>query len=119
VKIYGGGHQWPGINTLLGGAGTINMDFYSPQFIWDFLSTKSCASADSPLITNEISYSLNGTTLLISRVDSPTEVSVFNILGQRILFCSMAEPGSISMNGLPSGRYLIRINESLTSLFIP
>ena len=46
VKIYGGGHQWPGINTMLGGAGTINMDFYSPQFIWDFLSNKSCVAAD-------------------------------------------------------------------------
>ena len=119
VKIYGGGHQWPGINTLLGGAGTINMDFYSPQFIWDFLSTKSCASADSPLITHEISYSLLGTTLIINRVDTPTEVSVFNLLGQRILVRSLAEPDSISLIGLPTGRYLIRINESLTSVFIP
>jgi len=42
IKITGGGHQWPGISTLVGGAGTINMDFYSPQVIWDFLSGKSC-----------------------------------------------------------------------------
>ncbi len=45
IKITGGGHQWPGINTLVGGAGTINMDFYSPQVIWDFLSGKSCPSS--------------------------------------------------------------------------
>jgi polyhydroxybutyrate depolymerase len=44
IKINGGGHQWPGIQTLVGGAGTINFDFYSPQYIWDFLNGKSCPS---------------------------------------------------------------------------
>lgn len=42
IKVVGGGHQWPGIATLFGGLGTINMDFYSPQVIWDFLENKSC-----------------------------------------------------------------------------
>ena len=42
IKVIGGGHQWPGIQTLIGGLGTINMDFYSPQVIWDFLNGKSC-----------------------------------------------------------------------------
>ena len=42
IKVIGGGHQWPGIETLVGGLGTINMDFYSPQVIWDFLDGKSC-----------------------------------------------------------------------------
>jgi len=42
IKVVGGGHQWPGIETLIGGLGTINMDFYSPQVIWDFLNGKSC-----------------------------------------------------------------------------
>lgn len=45
IKIDGGGHQWPGIQTLVGGAGTINFDFYSPQVIWDFLKNKSCPSS--------------------------------------------------------------------------
>ena len=42
IRVDGGGHQWPGIQTLVGGAGIINMDFYSPQTIWDFLNGKSC-----------------------------------------------------------------------------
>lgn len=42
IRIDGGGHQWPGIQTLVGGAGVINMDFYSPEIIWNFLSGKSC-----------------------------------------------------------------------------
>ena len=41
IKVIGGGHQWPGIHSF-GGLGTINMDFYSPQVIWDFLENKSC-----------------------------------------------------------------------------
>ncbi len=119
VKIYGSGHQWPGINTLLGGAGTINMDFYAPQFIWDFLSTKSCAAADIPLITEDIAFFSNGKELVFSRVDTPTEVSVCNLLGQRILFRTLFEPGYISLSSLPTGRYFVRFNESLTSVFIP
>lgn len=59
IKITGGGHQWPGISTLIGGLGTINMDFYSPQIIWDFLSGLSCEplaeNADlSPQCTQEL-----------------------------------------------------------------
>lgn len=42
IKIIGGGHQWPGISTLIGGVGTINMDFYSPQTIWEFLDGREC-----------------------------------------------------------------------------
>lgn len=42
IKIIGAGHQWPGIPTLIGGLGNINMDFYSPEIIWDFLENKSC-----------------------------------------------------------------------------
>lgn len=42
IKVVGGGHQWPGILTIWGGVGQINMDFYSPQIIWDFLEGKEC-----------------------------------------------------------------------------
>lgn len=55
IKIIGGGHQWPGILTAIGGVGQINMDFYSPQTIWDFLEEKTCslAAVDSELILNK------------------------------------------------------------------
>lgn len=46
VKVLGGGHQWPGIETWNGGVGTINLDFYSPSFIWDFFKGKTCSSAE-------------------------------------------------------------------------
>lgn len=44
IKVVGGGHQWPGISTWNGGLGTINMDFYSPQVIWDFLASKNLSN---------------------------------------------------------------------------
>lgn len=55
IKVIGGGHQWPGILTVWGGVGQINMDFYSPQVIWDFLEGKSCSQSIgiTELITNE------------------------------------------------------------------
>ena len=118
VKIYGGGHQWPGINTLLGGAGTINMDFYAPQFIWDFLSTKSCQAAYVPAIT-PTSFSQIGLDLVFGEINKPTDIAVLNMLGQRMLFHTLSEPGHISLEGFPTGRYLVRVNESLHSVFIP
>lgn len=53
IKIIGGGHQWPGIVTLLGGLGTINMDFYSPQLIWEFLENKTCSETSSTIELKE------------------------------------------------------------------
>ena len=54
IKVVGGGHQWPGIETLFGGLGTINMDFYSPQVIWDFLEGKTCPETMVGLDENTI-----------------------------------------------------------------
>jgi len=42
ITVNGGGHQWPGLSTIVGGVGTINMDFNSPREIWSFLDGKSC-----------------------------------------------------------------------------
>ena len=64
IKITGGGHQWPGISTLIGGLGTINMDFYSPQIIWDFLEGLSCEG----ILENE-EISLDSERKLLKVVD--------------------------------------------------
>lgn len=54
IKVVGGGHQWPGISTFVGGVGTINMDFYSPQEIWDFLDGRECSdTADISELEND------------------------------------------------------------------
>lgn len=61
IKVTGGGHQWPGILTVWGGVGQINMDFYSPQIIWDFLEGKACTqlAGITELITNETKILIN------------------------------------------------------------
>jgi len=65
IKVVGGGHQWPGISTLVGGVGTINMDFYSPGVIWDFLEGKSC-----PQTVSMEDSELNTTKHLIKILDA-------------------------------------------------
>ena len=65
IKIIGGGHQWPGIPTLIGGLGNINMDFYSPEIIWEFLNGKSCPE----LINNVLETQLKKEKKIIKIVD--------------------------------------------------
>jgi len=119
VKIYGGGHQWPGINTVVGGAGTINMDFYSPQFIWDFLSTKSCGASTLPQRFDGSTVYFNGAELVIENLSNPTNVVVVNLLGQSIFSRFVEQDISIPTLVRPSGRYIVRINHSHTSFVIP
>lgn len=119
VKIYGGGHQWPGINTLLGGAGTINMDFYSPQFIWNFVSSKSCPTASVPFLNDDVQISFDGSTLFISGLKPFSNVGVYNLIGQAVFQEEISEQGSISTSNWPAGRYFIRVNEFHCSIVIP
>ena len=65
IKINGGGHQWPGIPTLIGGLGNINMDFYSPEIIWEFLDGKSCPE----LINNVLEVELKKEKKIIKIID--------------------------------------------------
>ncbi|MEY4604097.1 MAG: hypothetical protein RIT43_1389 [Bacteroidota bacterium] len=109
IKIDGGGHQWPGIQTLLGGAGTINFDFYSPQVIWDFLKNKSCS-------TNE----LNQQKPFIPRIQNPVNgclhldaegyqsFRIHTLAGERIT--EGLHTSVIDVSTLPEGMYLLTLN---------
>lgn len=119
VKIYGGGHQWPGINTLVGGAGTINMDFYSPQFIWNFVSTKSCPTAAVPILSEDVQVYLAGSTLHVSGPKHSSTLEVYNLIGQTVFQQEITEEMSISIANWPAGRYFVRVNASHASIVIP
>ncbi len=71
IKVVGGGHQWPGISTLVGGVGTINMDFYSPQEIWDFLDGRECP--DTADVTD-------------LEHDAKTVIAIYDLLGRETIF---------------------------------
>ena len=42
LRVNGGGHQWPGTTTLLGGLGAINQDINASQELWNFFSRFTC-----------------------------------------------------------------------------
>ncbi len=72
IKIIGGGHQWPGILTVWGGVGTINMDFYSPQIAWDFLQGKQCSVLNSvETLDTQVEKQLVRTVDLMGRTITP------------------------------------------------
>ncbi len=115
IKITGGGHQWPGISTLIGGAGTINMDFYSPQIIWDFLSTKSCQA--NSIIEEDLSVSqiYPNPVNSILKIDSDDllEYQIFNLLGLKIASGKMKN--ELDIHFLDQGIYYISFKRNFES----
>lgn len=112
IKITGGGHQWPGINTLVGGAGIINMDFYSPQVIWDFLSSKSCPSAGSlDLEKNAIKIFPNPATaeLHLNGIASNAQIVVYSNQGKVIL--ASQGVSKINISELANGVYFLDVRQ--------
>jgi polyhydroxybutyrate depolymerase len=110
IKITGGGHQWPGISTLIGGAGIINMDFYSPQVIWDFLSGKSCPT--NSLDKNELSaieFAPNPVTSNIKIQSNETfEYVIINTIG--LTMDSGKMKNEINLSHLPVGIYYMELS---------
>jgi polyhydroxybutyrate depolymerase len=112
IKVNGGGHQWPGISTWNGGLGTINMDFYSPQVIWDFLAPKSCMN--SGLSEENISLEIypNPVNDQLTILSNLTEgnIVVTDFTGKVILektLCSAEQ--AIDLEALNSGIYLLAV----------
>ena len=108
IKITGGGHPWPGISTLVGGAGTINMDFYAPEIIWAFLSGKTCPSSqltENPNDNLHI-YPNPAGSILYMNCEMPTTFTVCGIDGKSIQ--SGVYKNGISLSELESGHYFLR-----------
>jgi polyhydroxybutyrate depolymerase len=110
IKITGGGHQWPGISTLVGGAGTINMDFYSPQIIWDFLSSNTCQSTGLDYSSPEISIYPNPVEdqIKIKNLDDEINVTIQDYSGRIVKFATISGQNStISLSDLNFGSYTV------------
>lgn len=113
IKIEGGGHQWPGIQTLVGGAGIINMDFYSPQVIWDFLYGKSCPSSSIEEMVSKFQITPNPTTGILKVTDgSEVNYTIYNSVGNKII--QGVTDNEIDIQHLDIGIYFIRINSDRT-----
>lgn len=115
IRVNGGGHQWPGIDTWVGGVGTVNMDFYSPQVIWDFLKTKSCSLASlEEQKTDFIQIYPNPTqsNFTISGIKTPTHVSIVDLNGKMFFQEVIASDNKlIDAKFLPSGLYLVNFSD--------
>ena len=113
IKIIGGGHQWPGIPTLVGGLGNINMDFFSPQVIWDFLENKSCPNSVST--KNEELYSINiypnptndQITIDIKGYSGPVNVEVYDLQGRLL---ETTNSTTVSLKKYSKGIYVFRVS---------
>jgi polyhydroxybutyrate depolymerase len=119
IKIYGGGHQWPGIATVVGGAGTINMDFYSPQLIWNFLAPKSCSvqSLANPSMLHN--FWMNDGLLFLRNPEQVQELQLINLLGQTVFQVSAVPTTGTHLPSLRSGKYFLQINEEVFPLLLP
>jgi polyhydroxybutyrate depolymerase len=112
IKVIGGGHQWPGISTWNGGVGTINMDFYSPQIIWDFLAPKTCQTLGYQ--EDEIAYEIYpnpaGLEVTIKSFGGIDKVLIQDLTGKKVVEKQLfAELETIGISGLKPGMYLVSV----------
>ena len=120
IKISGGGHQWPGINTWNGGVGTINMDFYSPLVIWEFFKSKSCLQdVGIELIENRKKFLIPNPS--VGELRSPyyqelQSVYIYSIDGTLIQFIQEFQQEIIS-NDLSKGSYFICLRNKTQQQF--
>ena len=117
IKITGGGHQWPGIATLIGGLGNINMDFYSPQVIWEFLDGKSCPSSAGigSIEQNQIKMYPNPIKdiLVIESSQVIKTATIFNLTGEKMVNYEVnAKQKTLDISSLSSGIYFIHFNNT-------
>jgi len=114
IKVNGGGHQWPGISTWNGGLGTINMDFYSPQVIWDFLAPKSCLNTglSEENITMEIYPNPVDEKLTVKSNLTEGMVVITDFTG-KVIIEKVLDLGEqeIDLNILNSGVYFINVKD--------
>jgi hypothetical protein len=115
IKVNGGGHQWPGIATLVGGVGTINMDFYSPQVIWDFLNGKSCPSNSLNGMDDENVISVYPNPTSDALIIEKSGLWNFEILDQRgVVLLSGNHSSEIHLDQFIEGIYLLKIKNEDT-----
>ena len=118
IKIIGGGHQWPGITTLVGGLGNINMDFFSPQIIWEFLENKSCPISVSD--NNEELYNLNiypnpscdQTIIDIKGYHGLVKVKIYDLQGRLLETTKLT---TVSLKKYSKGIYVFKVSYGETT----
>jgi polyhydroxybutyrate depolymerase len=113
LRVNGGGHQWPGTSSLLGGLGTINRDIKASGEIWNFFRSNSCNSSTQGLNTSNPEWinlqPLSANNYLLNGSVSNAVIQVYSANGQLIETQNLSLPNTIDFNNYQSGMYLINI----------
>ena len=113
LRVNGGGHQWPGTSSLLGGLGTINRDIKASAEIWSFFRNNSCNSSTQGLNTSNPEWinlqPLSANNYLLNGSVSNAVLQVYSVNGQLIETQNVTLPYTIDFNNYKSGMYLINI----------
>jgi polyhydroxybutyrate depolymerase len=115
-KVIGGGHQWPGTSSILGGLGTINMDINASEEIAHFFARHSCADFNG---LNHIENSNPNWTIReieqnifsIEGEDKIEQISVYTVNGQEII-TALANQHYMDLSALPQGVYFLNVKGS-------
>jgi polyhydroxybutyrate depolymerase len=113
LRVNGGGHQWPGTSSLLGGLGTINRDIKASAEIWNFFRSNSCNSSTQGLNTSNPEWinlqPLSDNNYLLNGSVSNAVIQVYSANGQLIETQNLSLPNTIDFNNYKSGMYLINV----------
>jgi polyhydroxybutyrate depolymerase len=113
LRVNGGGHQWPGTSSLLGGLGTINRDIKASAEIWNFFRSKTCNSSTQGLNTSIPDWiylqPLSANNYLLQGSVANAVLQVYATNGQLIETKNVSLPNTIDFNNYNSGMYLINV----------
>ena len=113
LRVNGGGHQWPGTSSLLGGLGTINRDIKASAEIWNFFRSNACNSSTQGLNTTTPDWiylqPISANNYLLKGSVANAVLQVYATNGQLIEMQNVSLPYSIDFNHYQSGMYLINV----------
>jgi polyhydroxybutyrate depolymerase len=113
LRVNGGGHQWPGTSSLLGGLGTINRDIKASAEIWNFFRSKACNSSTQGLNTSISDWiylqPVSANNYLLQGSVANAVIQVYATNGQLIETKNVSLPNTIDFNNYNSGMYLINV----------
>jgi polyhydroxybutyrate depolymerase len=113
LKVNGGGHQWPGTSSLLGGLGTINMDINASAEIWKFFRTNACNSSSQGIPSNSPNNfqleSTQGNNYYLKGSTPIALIDIYNTNGQIVFSSKVNLPYELNIDKFTSGMYLLKV----------
>ncbi len=114
-KVIGGGHQWPGTTSLLGGLGAINRDISASAEIWNFFSRFSCpipsSVAEMDGLANDFILEqdlANGTITVSHHGNGNFQLSMYDLSGKLMIQENATESWTVNLESNPRGVYLLQ-----------